>query len=136
MEIDMAKKAIRKINLVHQKHILGCFPACLAMVLGKTYNEALEIVHPNRKKYSRCSTTLIRAVSILRETGVKFKQPVANIELNKLKTSILFLENMDDDLFHAVIWDSDQKNIFDPWYYTPQDFKLYEDKAYLAIELK
>lgn len=52
-----------------QRHKLGCGSASLAMIMGITYETALSLVHPNRVKYKRVSTSRDRLVEVLLNHG-------------------------------------------------------------------
>lgn len=56
-----------------QRHADGCGVAALAMVLGKTYAEALEIAHPDREPRGSCSTDARDIYETLSNQNVKFK---------------------------------------------------------------
>lgn len=112
---------------------MGCFVACVAMLLGKTYNQAYKLVHPSRAwrsgnrwnwydgeilNYSFTHVGTIspeKAFKRLERLGLKPRY-VKVKKLNLLhKTAIIWLRwDSDPTLMHSVVYDSKTKMFWDP----------------------
>jgi len=57
---------------IRQRHKSSCGPTCLAMVLGISYNKALEITHPNHIKGKSYSTTFEDIEKVLKLNKVNY----------------------------------------------------------------
>lgn len=56
---------------LRQKHKLGCASASLAMIAGISYDEAIALVHPGRKKRTRVCTTVSHMADVMMGLGME-----------------------------------------------------------------
>ncbi len=124
------------MELVLQDHIDGCAVACFATVTGKTYDEALEILHPEGVPTPDfgANTDLNRLIRALEAEGftltIRPRCPITN-----LKTSILVVryEIGKEMYMHTVVWDAKRQEIFDPIETRPHE--VYQEGFCIAFEL-
>lgn len=132
------------LRKVEQYHKLGCFTACLAMILNKSYFDTTKIVHPNKyyglfsKKSCDVAISIEDALRKLEEVGIKVSSTnIRNIkDLKKDALLIVRLKSLEDaEVFlHTIMYDSCEKKILDPAHKVPFSIKRYEralDSAYL-----
>jgi hypothetical protein len=112
------------LRQVYQVHVNGCFIAALAMLLGKTYEEALKLVHPNAR-VTDCSIEDFRsnfigdaASEVLTKQGCKVKK-VSYKKLKSLlkyakKNVLLIIRWGGGYICHAVVFDVETKKFLDP----------------------
>lgn len=103
------------MELIKQIHRTSCAIACVAMIAGTTYKDAIKKVLPRKKKHSDYGATVINIVKGLMRLGFMptfaFKK---NVKLNKLKRNAILLLQENDYDGHAVVWDAKRKAILDP----------------------
>ena len=116
------------LQRVRQDHYDGCFVACVAMLLGVSYLDAFNIVHPGRMT----NELGYEYFSVLR-AGIEHKDvPAAVFEiLNKLNLKpkkarvqdirrlrrlavVLIRWKCSPTLMHAVVFDPKSKQLLDP----------------------
>lgn len=111
----------KKLKHVEQIHNSGCFIACVAMLLNKSYNQALKLIHP--KKYHRYVDNRWKRVGLEPEKAIKklprlgLKVTRTNINrIRKLEKNALILVrwNYDPTLLHGLVYDHKRKTILDP----------------------
>lgn len=125
---------------------MGCFVACTAMVMGISYAEAYELIHPGRAKQKiwytfgtgrgrivvhsdsasdwDASLTPELAFNKLKRLGLKPRYAdVRNIK--KLKqTAIIWVRwEMQPDLMHSIVYDARTKLFWDPMKTVPLEPK-------------
>lgn len=111
---------LRELNRVQQRHNNGCFIACLAILLGKTYEEAFKVVYPNRDcplDYENPNVGLSPEVSleIIKKIGLKPKKSSLT-RLKSLKRTALVLLRWRDapTLLHGIVFDASRQIFLDP----------------------
>jgi hypothetical protein len=132
------------LRKVEQYHKLGCFTACLAMMLNKSYFDTIKIVHPNKyfglfsKKSCDVAISIEGALMKLEEVGIKALSTNIKIIKDFKKDALLIVRwksSIDSDVFlHTIMYDSCQKKILDPAHKVPFSNKRYEralDSAYI-----
>jgi hypothetical protein len=107
---------------IRQKHKNGCLIASVAMVLGITYEAALKLIHPRRKKRKGVALPLIYLLPILKKANIQIKfhffkwNPDSDIwNIKKMeRPTILLIEFDNCNWTHAIAWDPEKKRILDP----------------------
>jgi len=103
-----------------QRHWDGCGIAALAMVLDKTYNEVLEIVHPDREPRGSCSTETKEIYETLKAQNVKFRITHPNeLPLFPSNDAIVYIAwrwRLPWGLYggHWIVWDHKRQRYLDP----------------------
>jgi hypothetical protein len=123
---------------VFQKHRTGCVVACLAMIFGISYEEALKLSFPDKKPYQRLFFNLERISRILKQKGASFKVHLVDLNdlnLYKIKNpSILCLYlNKPARTGHAVILNN--KKILDPSRNTRRTLRYCQKNVYAIFEI-
>jgi len=124
------------LRKVEQYHKLGCFTACLAMMLNKSYFDTMKIVHPNKyyglfsKKSCDVAVSIEDALKKIEEVGIK-AVPTNTRNIQDLKKDALLIVRLksaeDADVFlHTIMYDSCEKKILDPAHKVPFSIKRYE----------
>lgn len=102
---------------VTQKHDSGCFIACVAMMLGISYNQALKRVHPNMRfeEWQNVALPPEEAIKKLPVLGINIK-PSKQRRISRLRRDALLLIRWARTpwLQHAAIYDSSRRRMFDP----------------------
>jgi ABC-type bacteriocin/lantibiotic exporter with double-glycine peptidase domain len=126
------------------KHILqrrrtDCGVASLAMILGISYNKALNALFPNKKKNTTYDVNLVRFIVALKKLNVKFDIKDVRIKaLDKCNIanfkypSIVAISQF--GLGHAVIWTGSE--ILDPLSKTSYDLDYYQSRLLWILPLK
>ena len=126
------------IKHVRQEHSSGCFIACVAMLLGLTYEESFRLIHPDKNPLDidrwgfpelhnpYAAFTIDQALSKLPDLGIQTKL-AKSIHLDKLvksdKTALIVIRWEDAiHAAHGLVYDGSQKRILDPSHY--QDFNI------------
>lgn len=119
---------------VQQKHRLGCFNACIAMITGLSYEKALKLVHPKRRKGEYTETHLPEVVVALIKINADYKLTFDK-NIKNIKNPAIVIVKWKNGSSHAVVWDPELKKILDPW---KPISKLNDYKKYFlyAIEIK
>jgi len=126
------------MKLVKQDaHVDGCAVACFAMVTGKTYEQALAVLHPEgvaTEGYGAETNLNDLLIALFAEGYETIVHPRCPIDT--LKTALLNVRyRIGKAMFmHLVVWDAETKTILDP--YETRDRSEYEDGLCLAFELK
>lgn len=107
------------MKLVRQIHEYGCFPAALAMISGRSYNEMLKLIYPKRKKANWnidgvSDEAIYRSLNRL---GIKYRKRKPTTLSNIKSNAILIIGNYlgDTNTDHTVIWDYEKQKILDPY---------------------
>jgi len=128
------------MNLLIQEHLDGCAVACLAMVTGTTYGEALKRLHnvdhiPEEGSAWTSNEALLEALK-----GSGFEVLVYTPRrLVELGTSILVVRYLIGvtHYMHVVVWDADRQTVLDPFPNgRPRPLYYYEDNLCLVFEIK
>lgn len=124
---------------VRQKHRTGCGPACLAMIAGVSYEQALRFVHPRRRKGSTVATSVAKLVRGIRRAGLfwHIEQSLSFAAVVKLRepavVAIRWAPSRGDKR-HWIVWDPVAKRFSDPLTMKsrpPQSYrKAYERSAF------
>ena len=101
-----------------QGHTNGCFAACIAMLLGCSYIEAVRLVHPYRSTGSHLGVSDREIKVALKRAGLKSKAKKRDLyNLDRLEHNAIII--IDHPLYapalHAVIWDRERQKILDPY---------------------
>jgi ABC-type bacteriocin/lantibiotic exporter with double-glycine peptidase domain len=112
---------------VSQPQSSGCFVACVAMMMGKTYQEAFKLVHPDRQEWDRADLHPFAAIERLKALGFKVRYAQLK-KLRSLKRDALLCIKWDwaPELGHAVLYDSEQKKFLDPGFRRPLSLSEYQ----------
>lgn len=133
---------------VRQIHSNGCFIACVAMLLGKSYAEAFALMYPGKDLndwdiQGLTSTDIGKAASeLLEKFGCAVKKStykrIKSLQKFSRKSALLIIRwrwgaptsghvSEDDPwMCHAVVFDADTKKFLDPSGYCPRDMKDYQ----------
>jgi len=109
----------------------GCFVACVAMALGKTYSEAFNKVFPERTQYKTPiggGCTPKEAFKKLAHLGLKPRLLSGNLDILKLNsTSLIWLRWPESMLMHSVLYEYEANKFWDPNYRSPlvEPIRLY-----------
>lgn len=113
------------MQLVSQHpHITGCIPACLATVLGVSFDEANRLT-------GRTNEELLAALQAAGlDVNVRIPCPITG-----LKDAILLVryDIGGEAYMHTVVWDVEQQKVLDPWEERPHD--SYQEGLCLVYEL-
>ncbi len=124
------------LQLVSQVSGNGCFIAALAMLLGKTYDEAFKLVFPD-KDPNTCWDHALRAndsdigacaAKALEKLGVKTKKStykkVKSLLKYARKNVLLIVRWGGGPMCHAVVFDAETKKFLDPSGHLANDYDL------------
>jgi ABC-type bacteriocin/lantibiotic exporter with double-glycine peptidase domain len=117
------------MRYIRQKHLYACFPACLAMVSGISYEYACEIVDGRKTKrtWNLSGASWNQVDSAYKKVNL-YHRRYDNVDLRSIKelrqlnyNAILMIsDHKDKDWGHAVVWNHKKQVIFDPafipWY--------------------
>lgn len=122
---------------VSQQSHTGCFIACVAMLLGKTYEEAFSLLHPGKKMTEMYSHgwrddsmenkahELLRGLGFKTHTGKyrKFKSYRERMQKNAI---MIIRWDFDPTMCHCILFDGDAKNFIEPsgGYIVTSDYTL------------
>lgn len=110
---------------VSQKSYTGCFIACVAMLLGKTYDEAFSLLHPGKNQAAMSSHgwsadsmeqkahELLRKLGFKTHTGKyrKFKSYRERMHKNAI---MIVRWSFDPTMCHCILFDADGKRFIEP----------------------
>lgn len=119
--ISKKKNYIRPIKRVYQKHKTGCGVACVGMILGLSYGEAMQVVHPKRKPGKKPYTSMKRIAEVFRNYKIKFKIHIPNgHKLKTIKNPCILGVRHDRDAGKGIFptswhWVVFNKKIMDPY---------------------
>ncbi len=115
---------------VFQYHNSGCFVACVAMLLGKSYKQALKLIHPDKNP-----NTFWETISMPPEQSIE-RLPLLGIQTKTAKTRtirhlrrdalLLIRWRVQPTLMHAVVYDAKHKKLLDPGNRIPMPSHVYE----------
>lgn len=123
---------------VKQRHKTGCGPASLAMLTGISYQKALKLMLPKRRPRECACTGIHDMLRAIEKLGLKCDVSFKKVKLDSLKKdAMLIVSNPRHGKLHtgshALVWDSKQKRIIDPWGWKS---KIVMDKKYIHKHLK
>lgn len=110
---------------VTQKSYTGCFIACVAMLLGKTYDEAFSLMHPGKDQKVMSShgwsadSMEEKAHELLRKLGFKTHtgkyRKFKSYRERMHKHAILIVRwDYDNTMCHCILFDAEAKQFIDP----------------------
>jgi hypothetical protein len=112
----------KEVKYVKQLHHFGCVPACIAMILGKSYEEVIESFYNDFSKEG-INNSITREYLTEYDLSVVFLDLQYLTKLDKARNTlhkpfadihiISVKPNADDELNHSIIMDY-QGEIFDP----------------------
>jgi ABC-type bacteriocin/lantibiotic exporter with double-glycine peptidase domain len=139
--ISKKKVSTRRIKFVKQKHKTGCGVACIAMILGCSYDQGMKIVHPRRKLWKKPYTSIKKIALVLNKKKLKFKINFVNgIDLKNIKRpcilgvrngskkSLLFFPKS----WHWVIFD---KRVLDPYLKSSYSIEYCQKNTFIIFEI-
>lgn len=121
---------------VSPRRCTDCAITSMATITGITYEKALKLILPNRKKYTDYSATIENILDCFVKLKINVSQ-VNNPVIKDLKNhSILIIKipykgNYD---YHAVVWDAKRKVILDGWK-KPRSYYRYQKKVLYCFKL-
>jgi ABC-type bacteriocin/lantibiotic exporter with double-glycine peptidase domain len=101
------------MKAVQQKHVDGCGPAALTMVLCTSYDKALKIVHPNRRPRGPANTPPFKLKDAMQRIKLHHKEKRLE-KWEKLEQTAIVSITWKSGLCHWVVWDADKKVFLDP----------------------
>jgi hypothetical protein len=111
---------------IYQRCESDCFPTCLAMISGWSHRQAIEYVHPFRKKGQPYTTYDHQIVRSLRALGYKVRKRYVK-DFTKLKnTAILSLQCPGEKSGHVAVWDPIRRKVLEPH----RDYRYYPISEY------
>ena len=110
---------------VSQVHSSGCFTACVAMLLGKSYEEVHSLLHPTSDPQDydcpgiRSEKVDEAASEKLQQLGIKVKRAklrqLRSLLRHSRKHALLIIRwEWAPTLCHAIVFDVDRKRFLDP----------------------
>ena len=120
------------IRRVEQLHDTGCFVACLAMLLDTTYQQAFQLVYPNRPmpapwdRLERVWLDPEQALNMMPKFGIHpIRASIRSVRSLKKRTSLVLLRwRTQPSLQHALIFDGETGNFVDPSFKTSLNHKV------------
>lgn len=131
------------LNHVWQNNDTGCFISCVAMLTGKSYYEALDILKPKANYLChgfKTHSTSKTALRLLKKVGIKAH--ISNLKkfssFKKKDKHALFIIRWKEepDQCHAIVFDHETKRFHDPYFgaaLTPRQLKNLERQLDTAI---
>lgn len=127
------------MQLIRQKHNQGCGIACIAMVMGLTYQQVLTHVQPQHRWWKFWQTVKAFPLGpVLQSLGAKYNEHWGHCHwIQQITSPSIFLieytdeDKADSDLpvnYHAVAWDSQTRSILDPGQKISLPTSYYQDR--------
>jgi hypothetical protein len=124
------------MKLVRQRHRRGCGSACLAMLVGISYYDAINFFHPNRTKKTDVSISHRALFYALLNFGFKPKLAMPT-NIRRLRNfTILVVRAEEEGEAHLVIWNPIDKLIMDPWLPQPHRIEKYQKELKMIYSLR
>ena len=110
---------------IAQKNSTGCFIACVAMLLDKTYDEAFQLLHPGKNStetyehgfrdhsMSNVANKLLQKIGFRSRTSRYKKFRTFQKRVNKHAIMIIRWK-FDPERCHCILFDADAKTFIDP----------------------
>jgi hypothetical protein len=122
--LHMASRLLVQIELtppmkrIVQQHTNGCVPACIAMLSGVSYLQAVRIVYPHRLSGNPLGAYYDDVIRAIKAVGLRFYTRSRIIPFEQLRHNALI--TIDHPIYgetdhHAVIWDKEAQRIIDPY---------------------
>jgi hypothetical protein len=122
---------------IHQVNESGCFIACVAILTGKSYYEAFQMLHPGKNIERFRDHNIIHesveqgAIENLQKIGIQARpsrlRRLKSLVRHGKKPAMLIMRWKDADPgCHSVIFDPETKKILDPAFFIPLKFRTYE----------
>lgn len=126
----------------------GCFIACVAMLLGKSYREAFSLLRPGKdmdamyshgfqtNNIEKTSHRLLRKLGFKTHTG-KYRKVRSYQERMKKNTIMIIRWNENSPSCHCILFDADGKRFIDPsgGYIVERKFELRNLQQRLAVPI-
>lgn len=121
---------------VEQVHDTGCFIAAVAMLLGRSYEEALKLIHPHKSMtdwdvgmHSFFLAEAGLAKEYLNKLGIKVT-PSKERRLRRLRRdAILIIRwSIEPTRLHAIIYLAKERRFLDSAYRTPLKLESYQEQ--------
>lgn len=135
------KKKNSSTKIVYQKHKTGCGVACIAMILGCSYDQGMKIVHPRKKLWKKPYTSIKRLALVLKKKKLKFKiKFVDGFNLKNIKNPcILGVRNGTPKSFFIIPkswhWVVYHKKILDPCNKDGYSLKYCQKHTFIVFEI-
>jgi hypothetical protein len=113
------------LHPVSQDNHTGCFIACVGMLLGKTYSEAFQLLHPGKDPITtyphgfrdmsmeNIAHKLLQGLGFQTHTG-KYKQ-FATYRKRSNKHAIMIIRwEFDPTMCHCIMFDAEAKRFIEP----------------------
>lgn len=121
------------LQRIHQMHGDGCFIACVAILLGISYEDSFRRLFPNKimrtDSYweSNIALTVEQSLDMLPHIGIQLqKTNLRNVKLLKGRTSFIILRwKNEPNLSHGLIFDGSSGKFLDPVFYPPLNHSTY-----------
>lgn len=102
------------MKYIRQRHANGCGVASLAMATGISYDRAMKLIAPNRKKGTVFEGILLeQTLKALNDMGATYRVRFDR-KLRQIKNDALISISLPCGCRHAVAWDAKTKQILDP----------------------
>lgn len=103
-----------KIKKVKQLHVDGCFVACVAMLLGETYDNAFNEMFPGRDD-GWGDLPVEEASHVLERLGFKPVRSRARRIKNLRHDAVVVIKWKEDpSISHSAVWSSKKRKMLDP----------------------
>jgi len=105
------------MKLVRQKHEYGCVIACIAMITGISYDEALKVCLPNRKSGQKIIGVMVNNCFFKRisKLGFKFREVKPALSYKKDALVSILHPIYGGNCRHMIIWSKKLKRYLDPF---------------------
>jgi hypothetical protein len=119
---------------VEQVHDTGCFVAAVAMLLGRSYEEALKLIHPHKSMddydvgmHSFVLSEAGLAQEYLRKLGIKVT-PSRERYLRRLRRDAILIIRWacEPTRLHAIIYIANEQRFLDSAYSRPLKLETYQ----------
>jgi hypothetical protein len=125
------------IQPVAQESHSGCFIACVAMLIGGTYEDGFKLVHPRKDMYrmyehgfmsmsvEKTAHRVLRKLGIKTHTG-KYRKLKTYVDRVKKNAILIVRWKFDPTRCHCILFDAKEKRFIDPsgGYVIGSDYEL------------
>lgn len=110
-KIFKKQNPIKFSKLINQRYRHDCSIACIAMFVGKSYDDIKDKYFPTRDFNFRTILN-IEFEAIMYDMGIQIKEDEG---FDSMVDSIVILASLNDiGKYHAVYWDSKDQKVYDP----------------------
>lgn len=112
------------LRFIHQENDTGCFVACVAMLMGKSYGEAFQLLHPGKDSAIETHGFLTSSIKEtaheqLQKLGFathnsRWKKFRSFVGRGKKHALMIIRWRFDPTMCHCVVFDADSKDFKDP----------------------